>query len=148
MRISLLVLLAAAACTSLPPQPTAADRTDLLAVREQVWRAWFGNDQQRLRELLPDDFVAIDPEGGVKRGRQGQLDGAAAFATGGGKLLDVRFPETEIQWLADTAVIYTTFEVDLEAGGQKQTMKGRASEVFERRAGRWVHPGWHMDSTK
>jgi ketosteroid isomerase-like protein len=148
MRATILLYLTATACSSMPSLPAAGNLTELLDVRERVWRAWFGNDHEKLCELLPADFVAIDPEGGVQRGRQHQLDGARAFAASGGTLLDVRFPETEVQWFGDLAVVYTTFVVDFAVGGEKQTMQGRASEVFERRHGRWVHPGWHMDTTR
>jgi hypothetical protein len=27
----------------------------------------------------------------------------------------------------------------------KRTMSGRLTEVFVRRGGRWLHPGWHLD---
>ncbi|MBL8751810.1 MAG: nuclear transport factor 2 family protein [Planctomycetes bacterium] len=135
-----------ASCAGLPNRTD--DTAGLLEVRERVWRAWFGNDQAALLELLPADFVAIDPSGSIHEGRQHQLDEAAAFAKAGGKLLDVRFPATSVQWLRDAAIVYTTFEVDYEAGGERQSMRGRASEVFERRDGRWIHPGWHMDTVQ
>lgn len=124
-----------------------AVRAALLSVREEVWRAWFGNDRAQLLELLPEDFVSLDFEGGPSVGREPQLAGAAEFQRAGGRLVALEFPETEIQQLGDVAVLYTTFRLELETAEGAQVMTGRATEVFERRDGRWVHPGWHVDTT-
>lgn len=48
-----------------------------------------------------------------------------------------------------TAIIYTTYVLETEsASGEKQASSGRATEVFVLRDGKWVNPGWHMDSGK
>ncbi len=137
-------MLSLVACAT-APRGNAADHAELLAAREAVWRAWFGGDVATLDALLPDDFIAIDPTGGIARGKQGQIDGARQFSSSGGKLLSLRFPETAIPWQRDAALIWTTFELEVESGGSRQLLRGRASEWFEWRGGRLVHPGWHMD---
>jgi ketosteroid isomerase-like protein len=145
MAFGLAVLACATGCAATHSSGSAAERAELLAVREEVWRAWFENDPRTLEHLLGDDFLAIDAEGGLAPGREGQILGAASFAQAGGKLIDVRFPVTEIQWFDDVAVVYTTYEVDFTMQGEPQRMAGRATEIFARRGGRWVHPGWHVD---
>jgi ketosteroid isomerase-like protein len=122
-----------------------AERAELLSVRESVWRAWFAGDEERLEALLPPDFVAIDAYGTITPGRETQLDGARSFHSSGGRLARLEFPETEVQLLGDVAVIYTTYVVELETPNGPERMAGRATEVFARRDGRWVHPGWHLD---
>lgn len=145
-RAAALCVLAGASACAATRAGSAADREELLAVRAEVWRAWFENDPTALERLLTDDFLAIDAEGGLAPGRAGQIQGAAGFARAGGKLVDVRFPVTEIQWFDDVAVVYTTYEVDFTMQGAPQRMAGRATEIFARRDGRWVHPGWHLDA--
>jgi ketosteroid isomerase-like protein len=124
---------------------SSAERAELLAVREEVWRAWFRGDEASLGRLLTPDFLAFEPSGPLAPGRERQLEGARAFRESGGKLLALEFPATEIQLLGDVAVIYTTYVVELEDPSGRNRLSGRATEVFRRVGGRWVHPGWHMD---
>ncbi len=47
----------------------------------------------------------------------------------------------------DVAVLYTSYELETEdAKGERQIQSGRGTEVFVKRAGRWVNPGWHLDA--
>src|SRR5258705_11593163 len=56
------VVLALVACGAREVQRADPRLARLLADREAVWRAWFENDQQRLRELLPSNARAIGNE--------------------------------------------------------------------------------------
>lgn len=146
--------------TTLHPALTAAQmqqsaqlsetgRKRLLEAREALWRAWFSNDQQKLAEMLPDDTLAINSGDGPWEDRAAILEGAKQFAAGGGKLVRLEFPRTEIRMYGFTAIIYTTYVLETEsASGEKQASSGRATEVFVFRDGKWVNPGWHMDSGK
>jgi len=80
--------------------------------------------------------------------RQTILDGSTQFAKGGGKLIKLEFPKTEIQMYGLTAIIYSSYSYELEQGGQRSTHSGRIAEVFVNRKGQWVNPGWHMDNEK
>jgi uncharacterized protein (TIGR02246 family) len=139
------LVLAGCAATGAGAALSERERAELLATREEVWRAWFTGDEAALERLLTPDFIAIDLQGGIAPGRAGQLEGARAFKASGGQLLGLEFPATEVQLLGDVAVIYTTYAVELETPGGRERMAGRATEVFLRRDGRWVHPGWHLD---
>ena len=33
----------------------------------------------------------------------------------------------------------------IESGGEQRSMRGRLTEMFVRRNGKWMHPGWHLD---
>jgi hypothetical protein len=35
------------------------DRSEILKVREAVWRAWFANDTKTLQKLVPPDTIVI-----------------------------------------------------------------------------------------
>ena len=120
----------------------------LLDAREAVWRAYFAGDRATLERLIPEETVAIEAGDNTWSNRQTILNGAAEFAKGGGKLIKLDFPKTEIQVYGSTAVLYSIYSYELEAGGQNVNQQGRVTEVFVNRKGQWVNPGWHMDSGK
>ena len=124
-------------------------KKNLLAAREAVWRAYFAGDRATLEKLIPEETIAINPDGDPNwAGRQQVLDGSAEFAKSSRKLIKLEFPKTEIQMYGMTAVIYSIYSFELEAGGQRTTHSGRVTEVFVLRNGQWVNPGWHMDGGK
>lgn len=150
-RVALLALGSAAlACVSAGERHggtlTSEERAELLGVRAAVWRAYFTGDEGTLLDLLPPDFIAIDPSGPIAPGREGQVEGLRAFRDSGGRLVALDFPVTEVQLLGDVAVLYTTYVVELATPHGPERLAGRATEVFQRRDGRWVHPGWHLDT--
>lgn len=123
------------------------DRRQLLADREAVWRACFANDRAALERLLPVDVIAINAgDENWRINRPDVLRSLAEFAADGAKLARLEFPRTEFQAIGDTVILYTTYEFDMEKDGQRRTHSGRATEVFTRRDGRWINPGWHLDS--
>lgn len=125
-------------------------KKSLLDSREAVWRAYFAGDRAALEKMIPEETVTI--EAGADNtwsNRQMILDGAERFAKGGGKLIKLEFPKTEIQTYGYTAIVYSNYAYELEvAGGQHIKQSGRVTEVFVLRDGQWVNPGWHMDSGK
>ena len=123
-------------------------RKRLLDAREAVWRAYFAGDRATLEKLIPEETVAIEAGDNNWSDRQTILDGAVQFAKSGGKLIKLEFPKTEIQVYGMTAVIYSNYAYELEAGGQRINQSGRVTEVFVLRKGQWVNAGWHMDSGK
>jgi ketosteroid isomerase-like protein len=129
---------------------TLGDRMkkQLLDAREAVWRAFFANDQAALERLIPEDTVTIEAGDNNWGNRKVVLEGSAQFAKDGGKLIKLEFPKTEIQVYGFTAVVYSNYSYELEIGGQRSQHSGRVTEIFVLRNGKWVNPGWHMDSGK
>ena len=129
---------------------TLGDRMkkQLLEAREAVWRAFFDNDRAALEKLIPEDTVTIEAGDNNWGNRKAVFEGSAQFAKGGGKLIKLEFPKTEIQVYGFTAVVYSNYSYELELGGQRSQHSGRVTEVFVLRKGQWVNPGWHMDSGK
>ena len=125
-------------------------RDQLLAAREAVWRAYFTNDQAQLDKLVPAETITLD--GPIERPfvrKPEILEGARQGAERGTKLVRLEFPQTEIQVYGTTAVIYTTYLYELETSqGRRQTTTGKATEIFVRRDGGWVNPGWHLAPAK
>jgi ketosteroid isomerase-like protein len=123
-------------------------KKQLFDAREAVWRAYFSNDRAALEKLIPEETIAIDPGNNAWSNRNAILEGSARFAKGGGKLIKLEFPKTEIQVYGYTAVVYSSYAYELETAGQRSRQSGRVTEVFVMRKGQWVNPGWHMDSGK
>ena len=106
-----------------------------------------GSRTEELKDLVPPDTMAINAGEEEWKNQQQILDSSAEFVAGGGKLLRLEFPRTEIQMYGDVAVLYSLFEMEMEVGGGRRiAQSGRATEIFVRRDGRWVNPGWHLDS--
>jgi ketosteroid isomerase-like protein len=128
-----------AAATSIDPE--------VLAAREAAWRAYFAGDVKALGAMLPEEFIGIGMNEAPFAGRAKTLEDARAFRERGGRLLRLSFPETQAQRFGDAVVLYGRFEIVLQTAGTERTMRGRLTEVFVRRNGTWVHPGWHLDLT-
>lgn len=120
---------------------------DVLAAREAAWRAYFGGDLKVLGDLLPGEFIGIGMTDAPFADRARTLDGARTFHAQGGQLLRLAFPETQAQQFGDVVVLYGRYEAVIRSGGEERTLRGRLTEMFVRRDGRWVHPGWHLDLT-
>jgi hypothetical protein len=120
------------------------ERSALLKAREAVWRAWFAGDQATLTKLLPPDLITIEPGSTTFGTRTSTLEGSQGFAGGGGKLTRLAFPSTELQVYGNTAILYTSYEMDLADGGQSRTERGMATEVFLLKTGQWLNTGWQL----
>jgi hypothetical protein len=131
--------------SSAPSAPSAPPEPELLDAREAAWRAYFAGDEATLGALLPPDFIGLDMGPGPFVDRATTLAQSHAFHEGGGRLVRLAFPETRAQRHGDVVVLYGRFEAVLETAGEQHTLRGRLTEVFVWRDGRWTHPGWHLD---
>jgi hypothetical protein len=141
-----LSFLAFLAMASLPLHASETIDPDVLAVREAAWRAWFDGDEAALRSVLPEDFLAIGWGGTEISDREKTIASSREFKKSGGRLVSLAFPETRAQRFGDTVVFYGSYEVTIAEGAAEQRVHGRLTEVFVRRGGRWMHPGWHLDA--
>ena len=123
------------------------ERASLMKAREAVWRAWFAGDQATLLKLLPPELITIEPGSTTFGTRTSTLEGSRGFVAGGGTLTRIAFPSTEIQVYGNTAILYTSYEMDLATGGQSRTERGMATEVFLLRDGQWLNTGWQLAPT-
>lgn len=119
------------------------ERASLLQARESVWRAWFAGDANALSRILVPELMTIGQDGSIGT-RQSNLEHARAFAASGGKLTRLEFPSTQIQAYGNTAILYSSYVMELQTGGATTTERGMATEIFVRRNGEWVHTGWQL----
>jgi len=120
----------------------------LLSTREAVWRAWFAGDTATIEKLVPPGAIVIS--GGEKEWKDQAyvMRSAAEFHAGGGKLVRLEFPHTEVQHFGNVAVVWSTFVVETEVNGKRESSSGRATEIFVWQHGHWSNPGWHTSSIK
>ena len=127
--------------TTLPPTELSA----LEAIRKDVWVQWFAGDTAALRRVLGPELIAVSPDTPHWQTLAGTLSGSASFKAGGGRLLSVAFDSTTIHRFDHVVVMFSHYAVEMESGGKPFIQKGRATEVFVRHQGRWVHTSWHLD---
>lgn len=127
------------------PNEAAID-PGLLAMREAAWRSWFTGDTAVLARVLPEDFIGIAWTDGPFADRAATLAASKAFVDGGGRLVRLTFPETRAHHFGDAVVLYGRFEIVLVTARGEQTVRGRLTETFVKRDGRWWHPAWHLDA--
>ena len=133
--------------TTHPRRLDPNEQAELLEARESVWRAWFTGDADRLRELVPQEAIAIDPGPSDWADLAEIMRRSRAFIDSGATLVRLDFPATQIQAFGPVAILYTTYLFEIEsAEGEHTTTSGRGTEIFVKRDGRWVNPGWHLDS--
>jgi hypothetical protein len=142
-----IVLLAAAAGAGTGAGLAVGNDVDpaVLSVREAAWRAYFAGDEKTLQALLPAEFIGISMNDVPISDLATTLEGAREFKRKGGRLVRLAFPETRSQRFGDVVVLYGRYEVVIFSDGAESTMSGRLTEMFVRRDGKWVHPGWHLD---
>jgi hypothetical protein len=119
------------------------ERAALMKAREAVWRAWFAGDEPALLKLLPPELITIESGSSTFGTRTSTIEGSRNFASGG-KLTRLVFPSTELQVYGNTAILYTSYEMDLQTGGQTRTERGMATEAFLLKNGEWVNTGWQL----
>jgi hypothetical protein len=131
---------------STPDTVSPAVRAELLAVREKVWLAWFDYDPAALERLLPSETLGINAGEAHWENRQEIIENSRRFKEAGKKMVKLSFPRTQIQLFGDTAILYSEYKYEILASGRQQAVHGRATEIFVKGSGRWVNPGWHLDS--
>jgi hypothetical protein len=119
------------------------ERAALMKAREAVWRAWFAGDRDALVTLLPPELITIESSGSLGT-LESTITASRGFAASGGTLVRLAFPTTEIQVYGNTAILYTSYEMDLRSGGQTHGERGMATEVFVWKNGHWLNTGWQL----
>jgi hypothetical protein len=125
---------------------SAAELSSLEATRKAVWVDWFTGDTAALRRVLPPELVAISPGAPHWQSLQESLAASAKFAADGGKFVSVAFDSAATHRFGDVVVMFSHYAVVTEGKAARTTQRGRATEVFVRRDGRWVHTSWHLDA--
>lgn len=122
--------------------------TELLKIRESVWRAWFAGDVTLLQRLVPEDTVVISAGDKAWKHQADVLRESREFHASGAKLTRLDFPKTCVQHLGNVAIVWSEYILEIDSRGKRAVSSGRVTEVFVLRNGAWVNPGWHTDDEK
>ena len=117
-------------------------RVAVLAARDAIWRAWFAHDTAALGRLLPRSTTA--GETGGWESREEIVAGSLASATSGRRLVGIRFDDTRMHANGNVVVVFSSYTMELEHEGRRNTVTGSASEVFVRTDGVWQNPFWYL----
>ncbi len=145
------VALAIFCLATLGPANLAAQKQDdaeLLRARETVWRAWFAGDANTLKDLVPAETIVMSGGEEQWKHQADVLRTSADFHAKGGKLIQLKFPRTEVQHFGNVAVVWSTYALEIEVDGKRLPDSGRVTEIFVWRDGHWMNPGWHTDAGK
>ncbi len=124
---------------------TAPELSALDAIRKKVWVDWFAGDTASLRKVLAPELTAISPDSRYWQTLDQTIAGSAGFKKGGGKLVSITFDSTRVHRFGETVVMFSRYALVTTTGGKRGTQNGRATEVFVRKDGRWIHTSWHLD---
>ncbi len=129
------------------PQPDTKTQSKILALREQAWRAWFSNDVKGFEATVPEELVGIGWSDGPWQDRKSTIEDMQEFAKSGQYIARLEFVHNVFQQYENVIVLYSKFEIDLkQTDGVVNPVKGRCSEIFVKRKGKWIHTGWHLDN--
>ncbi len=129
--------------STLPPRELA----HLEDLRRAVWVDWFSGDTAALRRALGPELVAMSTGARYWESLEESLAASAAFRASGGRFVSVAFDSSTVHRFGETVVMFSRYHVTTTKGGVPQELRGRATEVFVRSDGRWVHTSWHLDAT-
>jgi len=132
---------------SFPGRLTPVDQKALFTARESVWRAFFSNDSAQLEKLVPAEALAIDGTATNAINKRADILESSKKVSQAGKLVRLEFPKTEMQLYGDTAILYTTYVLELESAPDRRTTQtGRGVEIFVKRNGVWLNTGWSLQT--
>ena len=125
-----------------PRQPSEVVRGQVLAAREEYWRAFF-DGPEALEPLLPPEALAWVPATAAPLDRAAILEESRRFAADGARRAGFRFLETEV--LAYGALVTLLSQYEIERAGKSGAERGRSTELYVHRAGRWWNVMRHLE---
>ena len=146
MRTLIAVLVASSVGHSLAAQSARVQR-ELFAARDTIWHAWFANDAALLRRYLPPAAATVEGAASDLRwnDRAQIVQGSRGFAQSKGRLVDLKFANSEIAQSGQSALVRSNYMTVVESNGRRDTTRGRATELFVRIGNSWVNPYWQLE---
>ena len=133
---------AAAGPAATAVQDRAADAQAIRAHIESIFDAFIEKDRDKLAATHGRNWRGyLTGARTVIKGRDGYMRAAVGDGPMGPKgqgMVGYKIREY------DTVIIYTSYELDVAEGSRTRTEKGKATEVFVFRDGRWLNTGWQL----
>jgi hypothetical protein len=146
MRAMVVAILLSFGSYSAQAQHTADQKTrsDLERARDVVWRSWFAGDSATLDRVLAGALAAGDSNEDWSD-RQRAIADSREFAKSGGKLVDLKFENTQIELHGKVVVMSADFAyTTADRSGKRDSSRGHVVEIFVLEKGAWTHPFWHL----
>lgn len=144
MKTLLLCLTAAVVARPLGAQHPELER-QLVAARDTVWRAWFGNDTALLRRYLPPAAASVDGATPRWSDRRQIVAESRGFVRSKARLVGLTFSNTQIAPAGRSALVRSDYVTVVDVGGRRDTTRGRATELFVRQGDTWINPYWQLE---
>ena len=97
--------------------------------------------------MLGPELVAISPDAPEYQSLEVTVAGSMRFKASGGSLVSVTFDANMAHRFGNVVVMFSHYHVVMAHAGKESSQRGRATEVFVKHDGRWVHTSWHLDVT-
>jgi ketosteroid isomerase-like protein len=130
----LITLALASSCLSLGQSKQDKTQAEVLRLEKEFSEAVVKNDATAVGQFLADDWIIIDPDGGI-------IDKAAFLGVIKSGTLTHEMMESEdprVRVYGNTAIITALTKTKGKFGGQAFTAEERATDVFVKHNGRWL----------
>jgi ketosteroid isomerase-like protein len=134
MKRTIITLLITAAAVPLLAQTKSTGTREILKLEDEFGRAMMNNDPEAIGRLLADDWIIIDPDGGI-------IDRARFLAvirseTLSHKVMDSR--DVRVRIYGNSAAVTALTTTTGKFGGQEFNTQERATDLWVKKNGRWM----------
>jgi ketosteroid isomerase-like protein len=106
---------------------------EVLGVEKQFSQAIVKNDAEAVGQFLADDWIIVDPDGGIVD--RAQFLGVIKSGALTHEMMESR--ETRVRIYGDTAIVTALTSTKGKFNGEGFTTQERATDVFLKQNGRW-----------
>jgi ketosteroid isomerase-like protein len=134
MKRTIIALLITAAAVPLLAQTKSIGTQEILKLEDEFGRAIMNNDPEAIGRLLADDWIIIDPDGGI-------IDRARFLAvirsgTLSHEVMDSR--DMRVRIYGNSAAVTSLTTTTGKFGGQEFKTEERATDLWVKKNGRWM----------
>lgn len=138
-----LILIGSTLCAAAGAQDTSDDAADVLLTIEREWEASRKGDQDKIDDMLTDDFMGWNQDSPAPRSKTSTSDWAR-FGAEMGRLLKYEIYPLSITIHGDVAVAHYLYSSAFKnKKGDIKMSSGRYTDTLVRAEGGWKFVAWH-----